>query len=1298
MAAVSLDRLEQLLRQINASAEETAKVFQRIEQIVGRLSMAEMNRDAEAFKRAAAEARSYDRVLRRLAQGRQQAVAPTTTVPGGRALPPPPAVTPVDKGLLERQRLFNETFGVSNRAIAQASKLLGRYNLDLNDLSRVMIDPITQTKQFTFYTKMADGVISKATIAVDRFGNIVSDSGTRFKGFTDMVGRNIVKVLEWAVAVGVVYGAFSQLTQVIGDMRDFDEIMSDIAITMRETGDTLSRFFESAAIAARDTGVNFREVLGIYDETLRATSAIRDETTRLAASEQLLTGTLQMARLTGMETDEAMDSLLGTLRQLGSSLEDVEGPGDRAAKTFEQTTHLMNVWVYTARDLNVTLDDLATTFAITGAAAAAAGVDIEELTAITAVMAETTVKSADEIGNSIRRMITTMQSETGLKALQELGISLEDMSGNMREWDDIMQEIARRRQAGAISDAAFRQLTYALGGGARGAADVTALIDSYEQVLARVAELRDETLITGAAEAAMAEKSETLNDAINNMTTAFSELVMELGTDGGLLDLLTGAIGLIADLVDGMTTIVDTLGPATIRMAAFGAAMAVVAKYGPYIATALGQTVTGQMFMAGMGKPQQPQQLGLPGFGLQQPQRTTTQRAAGLAPAILYAGMATMGEEQTGQKIARAGTIIGGAIIGELTMGSPLVGAAIGDAIGSVLVKHMERARLAREDIEIMSDEELRQAVEAARAGLEEAIYGTARAGFIDPQRAREEIEELVRIYEEEGEIAAKAFGKQLTGPGLLFDPTTGRFGAEVFLQQLEEIAQVQGEIEERGMASDEAKKRVQLLATERDKNINLALKQIESEKIINDLIRQRRQALIQLSEGEIGKKEFKNLSEAIDTVTESGVVAYEAFRGFEDIPIGDFFARWIEMAPEARDEIMSIVTSINQLEDAIAGADEGAQKGIWQRQLKEMEEQARIFFNLPTMFEGGAEFKFRGFADYGDLTQEEFQKVLEMAREFQQQYLDAIIPEEAHEAYFESLDAWVAYNAEAFGEVEELHQNFVQMAKKAFDEYKKEQGQFNLQRLKDISPQQVPELNRLVRFWENYLTRIPGYEGEAEQFNLILGEEGELHRLVTTQEALRFAIEDLTAVEKKQLEGMWNIPEGATVMVPLQSLYYAPKGGGAGAVPDLPKIFGDLSSELGQPADTMDMAADKMMQAADKMGEVPIHPDVLHGLRQGQEPTTGMGEVPTHPDVLYGITQGQEETKGMQAVEALMRAAEAMQNIQIEVPPIEATFVINNTVTLDGQVVARQTSRRQSRELHRVARGRGYAGGTVIE
>ncbi|MCW7071859.1 MAG: phage tail tape measure protein [Methanophagales archaeon] len=95
-----------------------------------------------------------------------------------------------------------------------------------------------------------------------------------------------------------------------------------------------------------------------------------------------------------------------------------------------------------------------------------------------------------------------------------------------------------------------------------------------------------------------------------------------------------------------------------------------------------------------------------------------------------------------------------------------------------------------------------------------------------------------------------------------------------------------------------------------------------------------------------------------------------------------------------------------------------------------------------------------------------------------------------------------------------------------------------NLQRVQQISPEtwdvMVPERQA---YWEQQLQQVEGFNEETELFQFFVGQGDHYRKVETTQTAMQYILQDILDVEKQQLEGMWNIPSGVTMQVPLQSL-----------------------------------------------------------------------------------------------------------------------------------------------------------------
>lgn len=123
--------------------------------------------------------------------------------------------------------------------------------------------------------------------------------------------------------------------------------------------------------------------------------------------------------------------------------------------------------------------------------------------------------------------------------------------------------------------------------------------------------------------------------------------------------------------------------------------------------------------------------------------------------------------------------------------------------------------------------------------------------------------------------------------------------------------------------------------------------------------------------------------------------------------------------------------------------------------------------------------------------------------------------------------------------------------------------------------------LRQWVAYYTDYLSRL-GMPQESRP-QLLVGENDTFLRLWSSNEALMLALRQLTEATEDQtdvLSGMWNVPEGATMWVPIQSLFYSrdkSTGGAGGLSPDF--LGGPPSTLPSQQTDWMSLpgAVDQM-------------------------------------------------------------------------------------------------------------------------
>ncbi len=1210
--------------------------------------------------------------------------------------------------------------------------------MTLDHLKSVNIDAVNGIKQFNFEAvEPSTGAVSRATIAVDKYGQILGQSSTKFRGFTDMIARNTVKVVEWAVAVGLVYGVMRKMSEAFQTLVDFNESMSNVQLSTGEATDAVVIFFDSAAEAARRSGTDLTGVLDIYDDALRATRSMGDASQRFAAAENLVSNALVFARLTGKDAKSATDDLVASLRQVAE-------PGENSAKAFARAGELLDTWTYAAYRAQISMEDMAETFSITGSAAREAGVDINTLSAMASVLSESTSKSAAEVGNTIRRLIGQTESDTGVKALNRYAIAIEDITGKAKDWDDVMTEIAVKYRAGVLSAKALRDIAYAIGGGPRGSADFITMIKSWNDVMTRSADIAANK--NGAALAALAIKSKTLKSAINELSTAFSTLVIKMGTEGGLISALTSAVKLMTTLTDLVGGLTAKMGPATAKIGAMVLAFSLLARYGPFLQGKLFSGALGSLALGGLqGLQGIGQTLGKPGLfagtiaqvqaarpPTQAPQPYLNRFTPGLGAVMTGAlALSELGTENAGWKI---GATIGGALVSTALGGGPIVGAAIGNAVMNIISQRWEENKLLAKEPTGLTDVELQQQYNLARSRVLESM----NLGPFMPSYFQEAIASKVEeIFANQGAEAARAFIKSMyqTLPTemakeapiqsfLLFGeggkPSQAELDAE--LRNLESMIAASGAMKGRNIKTPEQQQILDKLATERLRQIGAWTQQLQTGPFIKESEKRRQAAALRLSGGEkgFGPSDYKSLVAGIDATTNQAGILFAELEGLSSDNLEKVAENFAGMSEESRTELMDLATRISETRDNLATfgtvTDENRAKfkelGI---AFKNDTADLKLLYEYFKKFQiDMAAFQFTGFQDLSDMTAAQIEEAHAGALKLQQNFIDTMgktlgFTEDEFKSTIESM---VYLFAGGFGQMTDIHQAFWTANLQKWQESQKSLKQFNLERLKDIKPEQFGDLQNRVNKWQNFLSGIPGFnEANPKQtFNLLLGDDPTWKRIITTQEALRYAIEELTAIEKKQLEGQWNIPEGATVMVPLTSLYYKGKVTTGGP-------FGTYAGGETLPTVPTELPGIKSLDtsAQNTAGSMNMLDAAIYGTTQGFL-RLGSGEFPKQPLPLEspgflrigggefpaGRAQGdifqrgsefamqfQKSTSDITTISGnLQRAATALENAHV---------TVYNTVVLDGKVIQRYVSQQMTRNLSRSIRSSGEASGGVI-
>jgi TP901 family phage tail tape measure protein len=584
----------------------------------------------------------------------------------------------------------------ANNLYAQAQKVDPRFTPD--KIKSIYTEPSTGISKVNYQLETAEGIFKRTTFTVDKFGNTLVDTQKRFRGFGDALLRDVAEFTKWSIAATVVLAPMKALGDLTDSMIKNQSALADVTISLGDAQRSTADIFQASADIARDTSEDVNGVIEAYNMAYRATGGMEDPTKRFASASKLLTDAITLSKLSTLDQAGAIDVLSASLKQSRMGL--------------DEGGTLLNKWIAVTKVANVDLTTLATGFATLGGAAESSGLELEDLSAMIAVMSESSPQSAQEVANTVRALVSGIQTDQAKNQLASLGISFEDATGKAKTLVEIVNEVNDLRAKGLIDRDSFNALTQALGGGVKRQSSVTTFFDSFRDAekINKIYEAQaNATETSGEAQDALKVKLDTVASASTNLGNAFKSLAQSLGTSGGVLDTFSAFLKLVTGLTDGMTGLTNILGKSAPMLMAVLAGSAYLNSKGG----AGKEKIRASLSMAGQNgiysflNATQGESLITDGMynsqGVRIPgplqSRTTnasnrtgrflynnSQYLASAAIGILPATSTLMSEGLNEGSIKKAGASLGGAAIGAIATGGNPIGAAIGSAIGESFV------------------------------------------------------------------------------------------------------------------------------------------------------------------------------------------------------------------------------------------------------------------------------------------------------------------------------------------------------------------------------------------------------------------------------------------------------------------------------------------------------------------------------------------------------------------------------------------------------------------------------------
>lgn len=283
-------------------------------------------------------------------------------------------------------------------------------------------DAKAQIDSFKELNKVASETFAKVSAESDTFGNEILEK------FTSNVAGGIAAALS-----GLVTRAISQVYQ---NVVRLDAALVDLQIATGYTRKETAKLMDTYAALGQQLGASLIDVSAAADTWLRQGYDIEE-------TNELITDSMMLSKLGQLDAAAASTALTSAIKGYKVEIAD-------ASKIVDK---------FTAVDMAAAASagDIATAMAETAVGASVAGVDMDKLIGYITTVKEVTQDGAESVGQFYKTLFARMgnvkagkfvDDETGESlndvesVVKSLGISLRDTSGDFRNFDEVLDEVA----------------------------------------------------------------------------------------------------------------------------------------------------------------------------------------------------------------------------------------------------------------------------------------------------------------------------------------------------------------------------------------------------------------------------------------------------------------------------------------------------------------------------------------------------------------------------------------------------------------------------------------------------------------------------------------------------------------------------------------------------------------------------------------------------------------------------------------------------------------------------------------
>ncbi len=311
------------------------------------------------------------------------------------------------------------SFGENDRRTLSWQTQLNNANAELNNMERELKESQEEVK------KLNREKLDKLVGGLKQAGEIA--------------GKTLVAGLKAAAAAMAAIGAGAVATgkwikDSLNVYADYEDSMKQVQATMGLTGEEGEEAFKKLSEAAKEAGASTRFSASESADALNYLALAGYDAEQAIDA---LPGVLTLAAAGGMDLARASDLVTDSMAALGLEISDMDSYMDMMARTSQKS--------------NTDVQQLGEGILVAGATMKNAGQELDTLNVMLGVLANRGIKGS-EGGTKLRNVIMSLTSPTSAaaKELDSLGISVTDSSGNIREMNEIFEDL--NEKLGGLSE------------------------------------------------------------------------------------------------------------------------------------------------------------------------------------------------------------------------------------------------------------------------------------------------------------------------------------------------------------------------------------------------------------------------------------------------------------------------------------------------------------------------------------------------------------------------------------------------------------------------------------------------------------------------------------------------------------------------------------------------------------------------------------------------------------------------------------------------------------------------------